>query len=144
MGDVMRIYSFSLLLIGFSMLTACDRLGIPDPVKDAAIKEADARATGSACRHAGRGIEDCYTLNPDAARAAVYAGWKDMNDYMRENKIEEVKPSLAVASHASASASDSASVSMSASASSSAGAAASSASSASSTSSAPSASASGH
>ena len=48
---------------------------------------------GSAC-HAGRGIEDCYALNPDAGRAAVYAGWREMNDYMRENKIEDVKPEI--------------------------------------------------
>lgn len=75
-------------------LTACDRLGIPDAAKEAAARESDARATGSACRHAGRAIEDCYTLNPDASRAAVYAGWKEMNDYMRENKIDVVKPEL--------------------------------------------------
>ena len=83
--------AFSLALLA---LTACDRLGVPDPARDAAIKEADSRATGSACRHAGRGIEDCYALNPDAARAAVYAGWKEMNDYMRENNIQEVKPEI--------------------------------------------------
>ena len=38
------------------------------------MNEADAKATGSACRHALRGIEDCYLLNPKAPRAAVYAG----------------------------------------------------------------------
>lgn len=79
------------------LLSGCDRLGISDPVKEAASKEADARATGSACRHAGRAIEDCYAINPEASRAAVYAGWKEMNDYMRENKIEVVKPELAPA-----------------------------------------------
>ena len=31
-----------------------------------------------------------------ADRAAVFAGWRDMNDYMRENKIEPVAPQLAV------------------------------------------------
>lgn len=82
------------LVIALLTLSACDRLGVPDPARDAAIKEADSRATGSACRHAGRGIEDCYALNPDAARAAVYAGWKEMNDYMRENNIQEVKPEI--------------------------------------------------
>ena len=87
------ILGISLLML--TSLTACDRLGIPDPAKDAAVRELDARATGSACRHAGRAIEDCYALNPDASRAAVYAGWKEMNDYMRENKIDTVKPELA-------------------------------------------------
>ncbi|HTD04043.1 hypothetical protein [Undibacterium sp.] len=84
-------------LLAVALLSGCDRLGIADPVKEAASKEADARATGSACRHAGRAIEDCYAINPDASRAAVYAGWKEMNDYMRENKIEVVKPELAPA-----------------------------------------------
>lgn len=86
--------AYLVLTITLLALTACDRLGVPDPARDAAIKEADSRATGSACRHAGRGIEDCYALNPDAARAAVYAGWKEMNDYMRENNIQEVKPEI--------------------------------------------------
>lgn len=82
------------LLVSTLLFTGCDRLGIPDAARDAAQKEAEARATGSACRHAGRGIEDCYALNPDAGRAAVYAGWREMNDYMRENKIEDVKPEI--------------------------------------------------
>ncbi len=77
--------------------------------------------TGSACRHAGRAIEDCYALNPDASRAAIYAGWKEMNDYMRDNKIEVVKPELpAHPVAASAESEDAASESASASASASA------------------------
>lgn len=93
--------SLCLTLVAMTLLSGCDRLGLPDPAVEAARRDADARATGSACRHAGRGIEDCYTQNPDSARAPVYAGWKEMNDYMRENKIEEVKP-VAVAASASA------------------------------------------
>lgn len=109
----------SLLLVLTCLVasTACDRLGIPDPARDAAQKEAEAKATGSACRHAGRGIEDCYAMNPDAGRAAVYAGWREMNDYMRENKIEDVKPLLPPARHAASSESASAEESSSASAS---------------------------
>ncbi|MFZ6710250.1 hypothetical protein [Undibacterium sp. TC9W] len=92
----MSFFKFSgIVLLMLTSLTACDRLGLPDPARDAAARESDARATGSACRHAGRAIEDCYALNPDAARSAVYAGWKEMNDYMRENKIDVVKPELA-------------------------------------------------
>ena len=73
-------------------LSACDQLGIDDPAKIAAAKEADGKAIGSACRHANRAIEDCYTLNPKAQRAAVFSGWKDMDAYMRENKIEGIAP----------------------------------------------------
>lgn len=65
---------------------------MPDPAKELASKEADARAIGGACRHAGRGIEDCYTNNSTAGKSAVFAGWKEMNDYMRENQIVEIKP----------------------------------------------------
>ena len=49
---------------------------------------------GSACRHAGRAIEDCYALNRRIDKAAIFAGWRDMNDYMRENKINTVAPVL--------------------------------------------------
>jgi hypothetical protein len=37
-----------------------------------------------------------------ADRAAVFAGWRDMNDYMRENKIEPVAPQLAAQARSSA------------------------------------------
>ncbi len=76
-------------------LSGCDMLGIDSPEKVAAVREADGKAIGGACRHAGRAIEDCYTLNKKADRAAVFAGWREMNDYMRENKIDEVRPQLA-------------------------------------------------
>ena len=97
--------SFFLVFLTTFLLAGCDRLGLSDPAVEAARRDADARATGSACRHAGRGIEDCYTQNPESARAPVYAGWKEMNDYMRENKIEEVKPVAVAASASSKSAS---------------------------------------
>ena len=78
-----------------SLVAGCDMLGIESAEKVAAAREADGKAIGSACRHAGRAIEDCYTLNRRADKAAVYAGWREMNDYMRENKIEPVAPQLA-------------------------------------------------
>ena len=75
-------------------LAGCDMLGGESAEKVAAAREADGRAIGSACRHAGRAIEDCYALNKKAERASVFAGWRDMNDYMRENKIDAVAPQL--------------------------------------------------
>jgi hypothetical protein len=39
-----------------------------------------------------RAIEDCYVLNPKAQKAAVFAGWREMDEYMRENKLEGVAP----------------------------------------------------
>ena len=69
------------------LLSACDILGLgPDP--RVVQREAEAKAVGGACRHALRGLEDCFTLNPKAPKAAVFAGWKEMDAYMRENKLE--------------------------------------------------------
>jgi hypothetical protein len=83
------------LLAAAALLGGCDVLGIDSPEKIAASREADGRAIGGACRHAGRAIEDCYAIYRKADRASVFAGWRDMNDYMRENKIEPVVPQLA-------------------------------------------------
>lgn len=74
------------------LTAACDRLGFPDPAKTAAQAEAEGKAIGGACRHAGRALEDCYQLNPTAPKAAIFTGWREMNDYMTENKIEVVPP----------------------------------------------------
>lgn len=82
------------IFLAFGMLAGCDLLGESDE-QYAARRDADGRAIGSACRHAGRAIEDCYLLNKRADKAAVFAGWREMNDYMRENKIEPVVPELA-------------------------------------------------
>ena len=89
-----------------TLLAGCDMLGIESPEKVAATREADGKAVGGACRHAGRAIEDCYALNKRADRAAVFAGWREMNDYMRENKIDEVHPQLAGAAPAAKPAED--------------------------------------
>lgn len=74
--------------------TACDKLPIPDPNRAAAQKEQDAKAIGGACRHSGRALEDCYNLNPKASKAAIFAGWREMNDYMTQNKIDVVLPTV--------------------------------------------------
>lgn len=82
------------LALLFVPLAACDqlseRLGMPDPTKI----RAEGEAVGGACRHAGRGLEDCFKLNPRADKAAVYAGWKEMNEYMTKNNMQAVPPSL--------------------------------------------------
>lgn len=71
-------------------LAACDLPGMgPDP--RVVQREADARAIGGACRHGLRSIEDCYALNEKASKAAMFAGWKEMDQYMRENKIEGIR-----------------------------------------------------
>ncbi|HJV96088.1 MAG TPA: hypothetical protein VJ608_08630 [Albitalea sp.] len=77
------------------LLAGCDIPGMGDSAeKQAAAREAEGKAVGGACRHAGRAIEDCYLLNKRVDKAAIFAGWRDMNDYMRENKIDSVTPQL--------------------------------------------------
>ena len=87
------------IVLATTLLAGCDMiggaLGIESPEKVAAAREAEGKAIGGACRHAARAIEDCYVLNKKADKASVFAGWRDMNDYMRENKIEPVAPTLA-------------------------------------------------
>lgn len=81
-------------LLAVALLAGCDLLGTEAAGKTAALKEADGKAIGSACRHAGRAIEDCYVLNAKAQRAAVFAGWREMDEYMRENKLDAVAPQI--------------------------------------------------
>ena len=83
-STALRLLALSSILL----LTACDKIPGLGPDPRVAQREEEAKAIGGACRHALRGLEDCYTLNPKAAKASVFAGWKDMDAYMRENKIE--------------------------------------------------------
>jgi hypothetical protein len=78
-------------------LTGCELFGGEPAEALAARKEAEGKAVGGACRHAGRAIEDCFALNKRADKAAVFAGWREMNDYMRDNKVEAVAPQAAPA-----------------------------------------------
>lgn len=77
----------ALLLTASVLLTGCDALGIETAAQVADKKEAEGKAIGSACRHAVRSVEDCFRSNPKAGKAAVFAGWKEMDAYMRENEI---------------------------------------------------------
>ncbi len=83
--------SFLLLLPLMLLAGACDQIAVLDGSK---AREADAIAVGSACRQSGRALEDCFVMYPDSAKAQVFAGWKEMNDYMTSNKIEVSVPSL--------------------------------------------------
>jgi hypothetical protein len=90
--------TFAALLALLPLITGCeqiaDLLELPNPSRDAARLQSEGRAIGGACRHAGRSLEDCYTLNASAEKAAVFAGWRDMNDYMMEHKLEVVPSRL--------------------------------------------------
>lgn len=70
-----------------SLLAGCEALGIETATQINAKKEAEGKAIGSACRHAVKSIEDCFGSYPRAGKAAVFAGWREMDQYMRENAV---------------------------------------------------------
>lgn len=75
------------LLAATLLLGGCDLealLADPKMVQ----KIADAKAIGGACRHGNRSIEDCYALNEKFPKASIYDGWRDMDQYMRDNKLD--------------------------------------------------------
>jgi len=92
----MRLRLFALLCV--PLLTGCDMLydvlDVPRPEQRAATLEAEGRAIGGGCRHSGRALEDCYALNQGVSKAAIFEGWRAMNDYMRENHLTEVQPRI--------------------------------------------------
>ena len=86
------------LLASPLLLGGCDqiqsKLGIEDPAAKAAKQEAEGKAVGGACRQSGRAIEDCYSVYSWLPKDSVYAGWREMDVYMRENQIETIAPVL--------------------------------------------------
>lgn len=90
----MRFLKFIILSMATLLIAGCEIPGMGEDPRVAEAKEADGRAIGGACRHSGRALEDCYVMNPRAVKAAVYAGWRDMDAYMRENDIKPVVPDL--------------------------------------------------
>lgn len=91
----MRILSILFLLF---LLAGCDqlgqKLGLEDPAKKEAKADAEGKAVGSACRQSGRAIEDCYSIYGWLPKSSIFEGWREMDTYMRDNKIETVAPQL--------------------------------------------------
>lgn len=86
------------LILAILGLGACEqvnqKLGLEDPAKKEAKAEQEAKAVGSACRQSGRAIEDCYSIYSWLPKAGIYTGWREMDEYMRENKLETIVPQL--------------------------------------------------
>ena len=94
----MMLRPLALVLPLFLVLAGCDqvanRMGLEDPAaKDAKI-DGEGRAVGSGCRQSGRAIEDCYAIYDRLPKASIFAGWREMNDYMIANKLDVVEPKL--------------------------------------------------
>lgn len=81
----MKPRNILLVLVAAGALAACDIPGIsPDP--RVVMREAESRAIGAACRLAVRGLEECYENNPRALKTAIFDGWRDMDQYIRDNR----------------------------------------------------------
>ncbi|MDN0084786.1 hypothetical protein QU487_18845 [Crenobacter sp. SG2305] len=50
------------------------------------------KALGAACRQTGRSLEECFMRNEDADKAQLYAGWREMNEYMAKNRLATMAP----------------------------------------------------
>jgi hypothetical protein len=88
----MRRASLVLCLAAPLWLAGCDMLGIETASAVAGRRDAEGKAVGAGCRQAARSVEQCFALNRRADKAAVFAGWREMNDYMREYKMEAMPP----------------------------------------------------
>ena len=84
----MRLAFVTLLSLAPLWLAGCDMLGIESATVVAARREAESKAIGAGCRHSARSVEECYGQNKRADKAAIFAGWKEMSEYMAENKLE--------------------------------------------------------
>lgn len=95
-GNALRTF-FIVATLVFS-LNGCDiiqqQMGIEDQAAKAARTDAEGKAVGGACRQSGRAIEDCYSIYSWLPKSAIYEGWRDMDAYMRDNKLETVEPQL--------------------------------------------------
>lgn len=74
-------------------LGACDYVSnFTKPKQTPEEAKAEGIALGAGCRQAGQSLEDCYQRNPNAQKAGIFTGWKDMHEYMAAKGIETVAP----------------------------------------------------
>lgn len=85
------------ILFGSLLLSACgDQVAAVLEGQEARAERyhEEGKAVGNACRHAGRAIEDCYTIYNWLPRSGIFEGWREMDKYMRKYSLEGVKPIL--------------------------------------------------
>lgn len=79
-----RMFLLAMMVLG---LSGCERL-----TELANQAKLNGRAIGAACRHSGRALEDCFQRNVRVSKADIFAGWKEMNEYMTKNKLDVITP----------------------------------------------------
>lgn len=98
-----RLFANLVLIAGVTFsLSACDYISsFTKPKQTPEEAKAEGIALGAGCRQAGQSLEDCYGRNPDALKAGIFTGWKDMHEYMAAKGIQTVAPPPPVADAAS-------------------------------------------
>ncbi|KAF1046583.1 MAG: hypothetical protein GAK35_00973 [Herbaspirillum frisingense] len=89
-----RLFANLALIAGVTLsLSACDYISsFSKPKQTPEEAKAEGIALGAGCRQAGQTLEDCYQRNPDALKAGIFTGWKDMHEYMAAKGIQTVTP----------------------------------------------------
>ena len=68
------------LIACMTLASGCDqvagKLGLENPAVKESRLDAEGKAVGSACRHSGRAIEDCYSIYGWLPKASIYNGWR--------------------------------------------------------------------
>ena len=64
----------------------------PDPAAQAKKAQDEAAAIGGACRQSGRSLEECFDRQSKVDKAGALKGWREMDEYMRENKLDPQAP----------------------------------------------------
>jgi hypothetical protein len=88
LGSGARLMCVAALAFG---LAGCDYVGGLFAPKSPEEQRDEGVALGAGCRQAGQTLEDCYTRNPKSLKAGIYAGWKEMHEYMAAMNIETAK-----------------------------------------------------
>ncbi len=73
----------TVLLASIFVLSGCEYL--KDNSEEIAMN--NAKAIGAACRQIGTPLIECYASSPKVNKGNIFAGWKEMDAYMRDNKI---------------------------------------------------------
>ncbi len=82
---LLRTFCLSAVLI--LSLSGCDQIN--DQINKQKLV---GKAVGAGCRQSGRSLEDCYMRNPKVAKPDIFAGWKEMSEYMQAKKLDIIPP----------------------------------------------------
>lgn len=74
-------------------LSACDYFQKSKSAKTPEELMAEGVALGAACRQVGQSLETCYARNPKGLKEGIFAGWKEMHEYMATKNLETLEPS---------------------------------------------------